>query len=321
MGFTLRQLQVFVEAASDQNFRVTADRLQISQPSVSNHIDALERVTGQRLFERGRGSAAKLSSAGREMLARARTLLREAEEVGAGPPAGRRGPGRKERVLRIAAGHYLVDQWIRACLPGYYAQGDVPTLEVKVATSSDEMLSLLRGGKVDAVFYTGRVRPREKGLEVEVLRRVTNSLYGTPDLLARTGTDAQRISDAPMIGLPSGSHYDRNLRARLAVAGITARNVVARSEFANVTLELALAGIGLAMLFDEQVAAHVAAKRLARVPIDFEPGYRFLVTRKGPVDGDAQIPLDYLRKCLKRARPLVRARLATKSATRQRRSR
>ena len=36
---------------------------------------------------------------------------------------------------------------------------------------------------------------------------------------------------------------------------------------------------------------------------------------------DAQIPLDYLRKCLKRARPLVRARLATKSATRQRRSR
>jgi DNA-binding transcriptional LysR family regulator len=306
MGFTLRQLQVFVEAAADENFRVTADRLQIAQPSISNHIDALERAVGQRLFDRRRGSAARLSSAGRDLLARAKSMLREADEVGGGALArsGRRRG--KDYVLRIAAGPYLVDQWIKACLPGYFALGDVPGIELKTVRSSDEMLSMLRRRHVDAVFYTNRARPRHKELVVEALRRVTNSLYGRPDLVAQLGADRKKISNAPMIGMPLGSPFERSLRSRLAALGITPKHVVARTEFADVTLELALAGIGLAMLFDEQVAHHVATKRLARVPLDFEPGYRLMVTRRGFDEPRAAVPLDYLRKSLQRAHPAHR---------------
>ena len=68
MSFTFRQLELFVEAAHDLNFSKTAERLGISQASISNQIRRLERWVGRELFQRNRGSPPRLSSEGLELL-------------------------------------------------------------------------------------------------------------------------------------------------------------------------------------------------------------------------------------------------------------
>lgn len=66
----------FVELAGSLNFSATASQLNISQPALSNHIQALEEELGVKLFERTRRSVA-LTKEGRLLLADARNLLEQ----------------------------------------------------------------------------------------------------------------------------------------------------------------------------------------------------------------------------------------------------
>ena len=71
MALTFRKLEVFVAVAELGNFRKAAERLGISQPSVSSQVKAMERYLGYELFQRRRGAPAELSVHGHDFLARA----------------------------------------------------------------------------------------------------------------------------------------------------------------------------------------------------------------------------------------------------------
>jgi len=76
---TLRQLQYFVAVADHGSFRRAADQLEITQPTLTAQIAALEEALEMPLFERSR-MGTTLSVAGRELLANARRVLEEAQE-------------------------------------------------------------------------------------------------------------------------------------------------------------------------------------------------------------------------------------------------
>jgi molybdate transport repressor ModE-like protein len=75
MALTFRKLEVFVAVAELGNFRKAAERLGISQPSVSSQVKAMERYLGYELFERRRGGPAALSAHGRDFLVGALELV------------------------------------------------------------------------------------------------------------------------------------------------------------------------------------------------------------------------------------------------------
>jgi LysR family transcriptional regulator, hydrogen peroxide-inducible genes activator len=79
-AFSLRQLQYIVSVADELSFRRAAARCRISQPSLSSQIAQVEDMLGVRLFERSRRQVI-VSSVGRELVARARRLLQEADEI------------------------------------------------------------------------------------------------------------------------------------------------------------------------------------------------------------------------------------------------
>jgi LysR family hydrogen peroxide-inducible transcriptional activator len=74
---SLKQLEYFVALAETGSFRRAAEQCGISQPSLSVQLASLEKRLGQRLVERSR-SGVILTSAGREVHMRARTILEEA---------------------------------------------------------------------------------------------------------------------------------------------------------------------------------------------------------------------------------------------------
>ena len=77
-SLSLKQLQYFAAVAEYGSFRQAAFRLNITQPTLSNQIAAMEKIIKNQLFERSRRGIT-LTAQGRELLASARRVLDEAQ--------------------------------------------------------------------------------------------------------------------------------------------------------------------------------------------------------------------------------------------------
>ncbi|MFD5778999.1 LysR family transcriptional regulator [Streptomyces sp. NPDC126933] len=73
-----QQLLYFVAVAETRHFTRAAERVHVSQPSLSQQIRALEKELGAELFSRARGNVA-LTDAGEALLPLARRILADAE--------------------------------------------------------------------------------------------------------------------------------------------------------------------------------------------------------------------------------------------------
>lgn len=81
MPFTLKQLRYFVATAETGSVTMAAQRVNISQPSVSAAIAELEARFGVDLFVRHHAQGLSLTPAGRELLTDAKSLLDHADDV------------------------------------------------------------------------------------------------------------------------------------------------------------------------------------------------------------------------------------------------
>jgi DNA-binding transcriptional LysR family regulator len=295
MSFTFRQLEVFVEAAQDCNFRKTADRLGISQPSISNQIRVLEEWAGGALFHRTRGSTPRLSSKGTAFLNRAQQLLAAQRQL----RTPQEPPARKERLrLRIAAGPYLLDHYIRPALPRFLEQNDDIVLDFLPPGAAKHMHYAVRTGEADvAVFTGGRSARRLAG--AEFLCETPCSIYGIARYARLVAKDATSLDSLPFILPPESSGMERWMLAALKKAGVIPRNVIARSQFADVIGDMLIRGKGVSVLFDEHMAPHARAGRVQRLGPAIESGSRVLVLGPKARGRAAADFMEFLRQALK----------------------
>jgi len=77
-GLSLKQIQYFSAVAEYGSFRQASARLNITQPTLSNQVAAMEKTLGLQLFERSR-KGINPTPEGRELLISARRVLEEAQ--------------------------------------------------------------------------------------------------------------------------------------------------------------------------------------------------------------------------------------------------
>ena len=77
--FTLKQLRYFVVAGELSSVTRAARKLHVSQPSISAAIQQIEDMAGLQLFVRHHAQGLSLTPSGRQLMHRARQLLRDAE--------------------------------------------------------------------------------------------------------------------------------------------------------------------------------------------------------------------------------------------------
>ena len=105
---TIRQVGYFIAVAETLSFRQAARRLQVSQPTLTHQILALEETLGLELFERSRAGT-KLTPAGRELLPNARRSLEELQGLCDHATSLSRGPGGTYRLgVSATLGPYLL---------------------------------------------------------------------------------------------------------------------------------------------------------------------------------------------------------------------
>jgi LysR family hydrogen peroxide-inducible transcriptional activator len=105
---TIRQVGYFAAVAETLSFRQAAVRLQVSQPTLTHQILALEEALGLELFERSRAGT-NLTPAGRELLPNARRALEELQGLCDHAASLSHGPGGTYRLgVTATLGPYLL---------------------------------------------------------------------------------------------------------------------------------------------------------------------------------------------------------------------
>ena len=102
---TLTDLRYIVALAQERHFGHAAEKCHVSQPTLSVAVKKLEEQLGVLLFERSAADV-KVTEIGRQIVAQAERVLREASQVRDIAEAGRdpRSAGRVHRCGRVEAG-------------------------------------------------------------------------------------------------------------------------------------------------------------------------------------------------------------------------
>lgn len=163
--------RTFLAVVAAGNFVGAAERLHLTQSTVSARIQTLERQLGAVLLRRGRGGA-ELTPAGQRFLRHAKNLVRTIEQArhDVGLPEGYSGSITLRG--RIALWDGFLPQWtawMRAQMP------DV-SLRLEIGFEEDIMQGLVQGTTDIGLMYTPENRP---GLGIEYLFDETLLLVST----------------------------------------------------------------------------------------------------------------------------------------------
>ena len=193
----VRHLRYFLAVAEAGNFSRAADRLGISQPSVSQQIRDLENGLRVRLFQR-RGKRVLLSPAGLIFQEHARTILRQLEqcfqELGSEP-------GQLRGVLHLGVVPVLNVALIPDLLGMFAAEHPGVSLVVE-EISSTEIETALEEGRMDAGL--GFVTRHSPNLRYELLCTdefalvvAENHPWAKRRFIPFSGLDQQRLLQLP----------------------------------------------------------------------------------------------------------------------------
>jgi len=261
MPITFRQLEIFVVAAKDCNFRRTAERLKISQPSVSNHVHSLEAALGHSLFDRRRGVMPELSEEGQRFLRNAQKLVMA--RAGIGQP-GSTLPDGMSAPLTIMAGPLLLDTCIRPRLPAFCMAHPRVVLQFVPLHPSRSAEQLVNSGDIDLAVFTGDGTDDGR-VASETINTVGCSIYASPAMASRAGRQQSRLGELPWMMPPESFAPTRFMWRYLRDVNVEPRNVIVRSQFPDVSAGMALRGCGVTLLFDDFASRGLADGRLVRI--------------------------------------------------------
>ncbi len=191
-------LRYFHVVAHEGHLTRAADRLNISQSTLSAQIRQLEDRLGQALFER-RGRALHLTEAGRIALDHADTIFATGDEL----VATLQQTGRPRQALRVGALATLSRNFQLAFLRPVLDRSDVEV--ILRAGSAGELFEALLALQLDVVLTNEP--PRADVLHPFITHRLAEqpvSLIGTPALVALGDSLASRLAAAPLL-LPTRS--------------------------------------------------------------------------------------------------------------------
>ncbi len=234
-------LRLFLEIAKDESLTKTAERLNVSQPSLSQHLHQLEKALGQRLMERhGRGLC--LTGAGKELEYRLHGVF---HHIDLSLARFRNKMGQTSGTVSIAGVHSLNLYFLPPVAGAFSAEFPDVHLNVLGRTSTEAAKVVSEGHADIGLLY---------GTNVTDERLAMLHLYNETMVVgcAAGHKFSQRIRDeeslprqTPMVAFPRGCSV-RNMIERAFPPGHLV--IKAEVEALDTMLSLVSTGIGIAIL-------------------------------------------------------------------------
>lgn len=148
---TLQQLRYLVAIAdSGLNITSAAERLHTSQPGISKQLKLLEQELGVQLFTRRGKSLAAITGAGREVISRARRIMREVDNIRS---LASDLSGEQDGALTIGTTHTQARFVLPAAIGEFRRRHPKVTLELQQGTS-EQIAQLVATNRVDFAIAT-----------------------------------------------------------------------------------------------------------------------------------------------------------------------
>lgn len=263
----LFELHAVVAISTHRSFRAAAAELDMSPSALSHAVSELERRIGVRLFNRTTRSVS-LSAAGEQFLARVQPALRE---IGQALEDVNRFRDTPRGLLRINTADGGLQHVLVPVLQAFLARH--PEMQVDVVTEG-RMVDIVAEG-FDAGIRLTEMVPQDM-IAVPFGPPLRFAVVGSPDYFRAHGkprVPADLLShECIRMRLPSGKLYRWEFEKRGEEIAIDVAGALTLGS-ADLRVEAALAGLGLAYASEGSVAGHLATGRLVRVLADWTPAF------------------------------------------------
>lgn len=258
---TIRQLEVFLAIAHAQSFSRAAERIHLSQPTLSEHTKELEDELGVPLFVRHSRSVS-LTEAGRVFEDYATRVV---ATLAAGKQAIAELDGLKRGSLVIGAsttpGTYVLPARIAKFREQY--PGITVALRIGNSRSVEERV---RDGDVDVAVIGGHVLgPSERCLAAGILDEL--QLIVPPDYPVKNGAmSRERLAREPLLIREEGSATRQATERALRQAGVTVRPAM-ELDHTETIKRAVMAGLGIAFVSRYAVEDELQTGRLRALAV------------------------------------------------------
>jgi DNA-binding transcriptional LysR family regulator len=258
------QLEAFVQVAAHHSFSRAAEALQLTQPSITARIQALERELGEKMFERG-GRSVRLTDAGTIFLPYAERMLqmlREANESVEEVRSVQAGSLRLGSALTIST--YVLPRILHAFHSRY------PGVQVVVHTGrSDQVLNMLLSDEVQVGLVRSLVHPDVETVDLYADEVI---LVANPDhpFAANRQATIEEVGSQSVILADRGSSYYGLIHGLFRQAGVVP-NVAMELDSMEATKRMVEEGLGIALLPKVCLERELKQRLLAEVAITNVP--------------------------------------------------
>ena len=200
----LRHLRYFVAVAEEENVSRAALKLHVSQPALSRQVRDLEDELGFLLLERSAKSV-RLTQAGRAFLAESRAVLQRVEEAVKVARAIATGGTELHVGYAMSPTVRILPQTLRAF------QAEMPNTRVKLHDlTTEEMVTGLRGGKLQIAFMVHSHLPMMRGLHFEAIARlpICLAVSSSHPLARRKRVKLAEVAQHPLIAFNRAEYPD-----------------------------------------------------------------------------------------------------------------
>ena len=240
---TLKQLEAFYWAATLGNFGIAAERLHITQSSLSKRIAELESALGQVLFDRSRKRTA-LTEAGTLLLPRCRALLEMLQQLGQALEE-ELGEAAIVGPCRFGISELSASTWLPRFVHAVRDAHPALVLEPHILLTA-HLEQLVQRGELDFAVIAGR--PGNPALDSEAVARVPFTWVASPRALqAGTLLTAAQLSQLDVLTHPPDSGLARVLDGWLALNGLKIRRAIVCNSLNTIT-GLAVGDMGVSFL-------------------------------------------------------------------------
>jgi DNA-binding transcriptional LysR family regulator len=158
----------------------------------------------------------------------------------------------------------------------------------------------VRNGACDVLLFTGGLPDYADRGDAEVISRISCSLYGAPKLVRPVLQGLRQLNDLPFLLLPDHFRFTQWTLEQFARKGVSPGHIAGRPPFMDVLMQMILAGQGVGLFFDIEIASQLRAGRVLACGPTFDPVARVMLLGPRARVSEAAPLLGFLREAVRR---------------------